>query len=691
MTTEAQARHSFRVGVDIGGTFTDVQVLNETTGAVFEFKSPTTPANPAIGLIDALNGAARAYGFDVEQVGLILHGTTIATNAVLEYKLAAGALLTTAGFEDVLEIGRHGRQDTYGLYAENRRLLIERSRRFGVRERIDAGGTVVTALNESDVRDVARKLRVLGIETVAVCLLNACANPAHERRVRDILRAENPNLLVSLSTEICPEMREYERSSTTVLNALLMPIVRGYASKLRDALRAGGVTANVLLVQSNAGTTSVENAAEQPVRLLLSGPCGGTLALERLARELGEPHLIGIDVGGTSSDIAVIENGRSAMVTEGTIDGCPVRLPMVELRTIGAGGGSIAWIDAGGRVRVGPKSAGAVPGPACYGRGGAEPTLTDCNVVLGRIDPGAFLGGAMRLEPDLARKALLSSLCEQLGLGVEEAAEGVIAIAVSHMSAALRLSLFERGLDPADFALVSFGGAGGLMAAMMAEELGIPRVIFPRWASTLSASGFLSADICYNSARARLLEAAPAAVDAVADLMNDLLAQAAGVLDADEVASEQRKFDFSLDLRYRGRGSELTVPIVHPIDAGGLQKALAAFHDFHQQRFAFADPQAAVEIVTVRLASYGLLAKPVPQAFQPQTSSQRGAVESRSIFIAGSWQQVGIHARASLGVGQVITGPAVVEEEYTTLFLPAGWSLSSTATGDLLGRMERTQ
>jgi N-methylhydantoinase A len=686
-SVQVRSKSRYRVGVDIGGTFTDVQVLNEETGEVFEFKSPTTPSNPAIGLIDALNGAARAYGFDVQQIGLILHGTTIATNAVLEYKMASGALLTTAGFEDVLEIGRHARQDIYGLYAENRRLLIERSLRFGIGERIATDGAVLSPLNETDVRTCARKLAERGIETVAVCLLNACANSVHEKRVREILREENPDLLVSLSTEICPEMREYERSSTTALNALLMPIVRSYARNLRRALAAEQLSANVLLIQSNGGTTSIENAGEQPVRLLLSGPCGGTLALERLARELSEPHLIGIDVGGTSSDIAVIEHGRAAMVTEGTVDGCPVRLPMVDIRTIGAGGGSIAWIDGSGRVRVGPRSAGALPGPACYGRGGHEPTLTDCNVVLGRIDPGAFLGGTMKLEPELARTILGKNICDRLSVSVEEAAEGIVSIAVSHMAGALRLSLFERGLDPADFALVSFGGAGGLMAAMMAQELGIPTVIFPRGASTLSAAGFLSADICYTSARARLLDATPGSVSILAESTQDLLRQATGVLEADHVPAERRRFDFGLDLRYRGQGSELTLPVSYPIDGDALEAAIAAFHDLHEQRFAFAERGAPVEVVTIRLSAYGLLAKPAAQPFQRSSFAATG-LKTRPVFIDGAWMNARIYPRSCIGEHEAVEGPCIIEEGYTTIFLPAGWRVIAAATGDLLGHLE---
>ena len=504
-----------RAAIDIGGTFTDVQVLDERDGRRSEYKVPTTPQDPSIGLIEGIAGAARALGASPAEVKLVMHGTTIATNAVLERRFPDCALITTRGFEDVLEIGRHMRRDVYGLRAEERTLLLPRDRRFGVAERTAFDGRLLTQLDESEARALAGRIVTLGIKAVAVCLLHAYANGAHERRLREILLEADPALDVSLSSEVSPELREYERLSTTVLNALLMPAVRGYLAQLEGRLQQHSMAARLLIVQSNGGVCSAPMAAEQPVRLVLSGPSGGAMAVEQLAARLGMPNLVGIDMGGTSFDVVVVDAGRAAAVTEGSIDGVPVRLPMIEMRTIGTGGGSIAWIDRAGRLRVGPRSAGAQPGPACYGRGGEEATVTDANLVLGRIDTRRFAAGRMPLDTGRAREAIARKIGIPLGLELEEAAEGIVRISVANMAQAIRLSLYSRGLDPADFALVSFGGAGGLHAAEIAEEVGVGTVVYPLAAGTFSAFGILSSDIVHSLVRTRLL---PLGAGAVAPL-----------------------------------------------------------------------------------------------------------------------------------------------------------------------------
>ncbi len=460
-----------RIGVDIGGTFTDLQVLDEHTGALHSLKTPTTPEDPSAGLMTGLRQAASKYGFGLADIRLILHGTTIATNAVLERKLPRGVLLTTAGFRDVLEIGRHARRDVYGLKPVREEALIPRNRRIDVAERMRADGSVETALRPEAAAAALDAVARLEAETVAICLLHANANPAHERQLRDALLRARPDLPVSISSEISPEIREYERSSTTVLNALLIPVVRAYLDRLRQRLDESGVAARLLLVQSNGGVCSPELAAAQPARLLLSGPSGGAQAACQAARALGIPDLVGIDMGGTSFDVCVVRDGQASLMTQGEVDGLPVRLPMVEIRTIGAGGGSIAHALPGGRLTVGPQSAGSRPGPVCYGRGGAAPTVTDANLVLGRLDPAYFLGGAMALDLDGARAAM-AALGAALGLGADAAAEGVIDLTDASLASAIRLSLFEKGLDPRRFSLLSFGGAGGLHAIPVAERVG---------------------------------------------------------------------------------------------------------------------------------------------------------------------------------------------------------------------------
>lgn len=672
-------RPALRIAVDIGGTFTDLEVFEPATGTARAFKVPTTPEDPSIGLMEAIDGAAERFGFAAEDVSFLLHGTTIATNAVLTRSLPEGALIATAGFEDVLEIGRHARRDVYGLKPEPRALLVPRRRRFGVRERIGADGAVVEPLDPAGIDTVLERIRTEGIRVVAVALLHAYANPAHERQVRDRLLAADPALMVSCSHEVSPEIREFERTSTTVLNALLMPVVRGYLDRLDARRRARGLRAPLYLVQSNGGATAPESAGIAPAKLLLSGPAGGVLAAERVAADLGRANVIAVDMGGTSYDISLIQDGRRATVTQGEVDGLPVRLPMVDMRTIGAGGGSIVFVDEGGRLNVGPRSAGARPGPVCYRRGGTEPTVTDANVVLGRLDPETFLGGALPLDVEGARAALEARVAAPLGRSVEDMAEGVLAVVVSKLATAIRLSLFERGLDPRDFALMSFGGAGGLHAAEVAEELGIDQVIFPRNPSTFSAHGILMSDVVHDFARTSLLPLGPGAGEAIAAIAAELRGEGERRLEADGIAPEARHFALSADMRYRGQAFELVVPVPDgAVDPSGLA---ADFHVLHRQRFSFDDPAETVEVVTLRLSAVGRLGELREAALMPGRPPLPRAV--RPFYIAGAWRKVPFYAQLDLGRGTRLEGPAVIEQSYTTMVVPEGWSARVTETGHI--------
>jgi N-methylhydantoinase A len=672
-------RPALRIAVDIGGTFTDLEVFEPATGTAWAFKVPTTPEDPSIGLMDAIDGAAERFGFAVEDVSFLLHGTTIATNAVLTRNLPEGALITTAGFEDVLEIGRHARHDVYGLRPEPRALLVPRRRRFGVQERIGADGAVIKPLDPTGIDAALERIRTDGIRVVAVALLHAYANPAHERLVRDRLLAADPNLMVSCSHEVSPEIREFERTSTTVLNALLMPVVRGYLDRLDARRRGRGLRAPLYLVQSNGGATSPESAGIAPAKLLLSGPAGGVLAAERVAAELGQANVVAVDMGGTSYDISLIQDGRRATVTQGEVDGLPVRLPMVDMRTIGAGGGSIVFVDEGGRLNVGPRSAGAQPGPVCYRRGGFEPTVTDANVVLGRLDPETFLGGALPLDVEGARAALETRVAAPLGRSVEDMAEGVLAVVVSKLATAIRLSLFERGLDPRDFVLMSFGGAGGLHAAEVAEELGINRVIFPRNPSTFSAHGILMSDVVHDFARTSILPLSPATGDAIASIAAELRREGERRLEADGILPAARRFTLSADMRYRGQAFELVVPIP---DGTIEPSSLAAdFHALHRQRFSFDDPDETVEVVTLRLSAVGGLGELREAALMSGSLPHPRAV--RPFYTAGAWRQVPFYAQLDLGRGARLEGPTVIEQSYTTMIVPEGWSVSLTETGHI--------
>ena len=675
---------TLRAAVDIGGTFTDVQMLDETDGRLFEFKVPTTPADPAIGLLEGIAGAARAMGRPIEALKLLMHGTTIATNAVLERRFDECALITTKGFEDVLEIGRHMRRDVYGLQAEQRTLLLPRTRRFGVTERIAFDGSVLTPLDEEEARSISARIAALGIKAVAVCGLHAYANPVHEERLRELLLAQDSAIHVSLSSEVSPEIREYERLSTTVLNALLMPVVRGYMAKLERALHERCPAARPLLVQSNGGVCGTRLAGAHPVGLILSGPAGGARAVEETSRRLGLPNLVGMDMGGTSFDVVVVQDGRCGMATEGSIDGLPVRLPMIELRTIGTGGGSVAWIDDTGRMRVGPRSAGAQPGPACYGRGGERATVTDANLVLGRIDPLRFAGGTVRLDESLARAAIERTIADPLALSMEEAAAGIVAIGNANMAQAIRLSLYERGLDPVDFAIVSFGGAGGLHAAELAQDVGSPTVIYPRAAGTFSALGILYSDIVHDRVRTRVHVLGPSTLAWMSGQAGELQAEAEALLAGDGVAGPHRHLAFAVDLRYRGQGYEITVPSrAAPHDDATLADVAARFHDMHEQRFAHADRAAPLEVVALRVTATGLLPKPALAPFSPTNGHATGVTR---VFADGTWQQVRVYERAGIGTEVEIEGPALIAEAYSTIFLPGGWHIRAASTGDLVAR-----
>lgn len=673
---------TIRIGVDIGGTFTDLQILDEQTGRHGSVKTPTTPEDPSIGLMAGIDEAARRFGFTLAEVGLLLHGTTIATNAVLERKLPRGVLLATAGFRDVLEIGRHARRDIYGLRQHRVEPLIPRERRVGVAERMRADGSVEQPLSPAALDHAVSAVRELDAETVAISLLHATVNPAHERALREHILRAFPDLPVSLSSEVSAEIREYERTSTTVLNALLVPVVRGYLARLEQRMAERGLAARLLLVQSNGGVCSASVAAAQPVRLLLSGPSGGVLAASRLAARLGLDSVVGVDMGGTSFDVSVIDGGRVTQMMQGEVDGLPVRLPMVEIRTIGSGGGSIATVDGAGRFTVGPHSAGARPGPACYGRGGTRPTVTDANLALGRLDGAYFLGGALPLDADAARAALRTEVAEPLGLDPDQAAAGVITLTNTGLAAAIRLSLFEKGLDPRGFSMLSFGGAGGLHAIEVADELGITQVVFPADASTFSAGGILGSSIVHDLASSRLLPATAASLPELARAAIALRDQGQGLLASDGVPGDQQVLDLAADMRYRGQAFELVVPWAGTVDAAGLDAAVTAFHDMHRQRFSYSNPADPVDIVTMRFSATGRLPAPAPGRSDAPAVENRPS--HRRLVHLGRWRNVDVVHRSQ--ITHPIAGPLLIEEDYTTVLVTEDWTCEPGPDGALIAR-----
>ncbi len=678
-----QLRQGFRLAIDIGGTFTDLECVDVATGRTGSFKTPTTPEDFSTGFMNAISGAAERFGFSPGDIRLIMHGTTIATNAVLTRDLPPGALITTAGFEDVLEIGRHARKDVYGLRPEARAVLAPRRRRFGVRERIGANGEIVAPLDAASVDACIDRLIGSGAEAAAIALINAYLNPAHEIAIRDRLAMRCPSLAVSCSHEVSPEIREFERTATTMLNALLIPRVRAYVDRLTARLGAAGITAPLYLVQSNGGAATPDNAARTPVKLLLSGPSGGVLASETLSKALALPNVVGVDMGGTSYDVALIQDNHRASIAQGEIDGLPVRVPMVEMRTIGAGGGSIARVE-NGRLHVGPASAGAHPGPACYGRGGVAPTTTDANLVLGRLDAAGFMRGAFPLDRQAAVDAMGRWVGDPLGLSVEAAAEGVLRVVTAKLAGAIKLSLFERGLDPRDFALLSFGGAGGLHAVEVAEELSIREVVFPRDPSTFSAHGILMSDIVHDIARSRLTPLTEGAAAALAPIIAEMRAEGRRMLIADGLSGDAMRLKLSADLRYRGQAFELMLPMPDDtIDDSAIADLAGRFHDAHLARFAFDDRRETVELVTLRLAAVGALGA-VNGAGERTTEDVKA--RRRPVWSAGRWQETPVIRQDSLGARAMVDGPAIIEQDYTSLLIAAGWRLTATEAGDLIAR-----
>ncbi|MCC6168046.1 MAG: hydantoinase/oxoprolinase family protein [Caldilineaceae bacterium] len=653
------------VGVDVGGTFTDFVLLDGDGLRVH--KAPTTPDDQSRAILDGL----AALGVTQAE---IVHGMTVATNALLERRGARTALITTAGFADVLVIGRQNRPHLYRLSQTRPAPLVADAWRLEVPERLDANGDVLEALDEAAVAALGEKLAASDIESLALALLFAFRNPVHEERAAAILAAACPDLPISLSSAILPEYREVERTATTVINAYVQPLVGRYLARLARAL-AGS---RVRILQSNGGAIGLDQAAAQPVRLVLSGPAGGVVgafAVARQALDDAAPPIITLDMGGTSTDVALCPGAIPASA-ESAIGDLPLRLPVIDIHTVGAGGGSIAAVDAGGGLRVGPASAGALPGPACYGRGGTEPTVTDANLVLGRLDPQGFLGGRGDLQLDVAAaRAVMARLGDRLGLSPEAAALGVVRIANATMERALRRVSVERGYDPRRFCLLPFGGAGPLHACDLAAALEIRRILAPPIPGVLSAYGMLVADVAYDLAQTVLGPATdyqtdPAPLQAV---YADLAGRAAAVLAQESIAAPQ--IAASLDLRYRGQSYELAVPLALPITPDALAVAVTTFHQVHAQRYGYAMAGEPVEVVTLRVRGHAPGAQPALPTYPPAGADARAAqVGEHAIWFSPDAPPAApVYARDRLAAGNRFAGPALVLQYDATVVVAPGW------------------
>ncbi|MGE4047774.1 MAG: hydantoinase/oxoprolinase family protein [Acetobacteraceae bacterium] len=667
------------IGIDIGGTFTDV-VCRLDDGSTRITKIPTTRGDPSRAVLAALEMAARDWGVDPSGIGRFAHGTTVATNAVLERKGARIGLITTEGFRDVLEIGRQMRHQMYDLVLKSETPVFLAPGRFRkeVRERLDAAGHVLILLDEDGVRQTVADLLVQDVRAIAVSLIFSFLNAAHERRIRDIIAAMAPGMPVSLSSDVDPAFREYERTCVTAFDAYIKPVVADYLANMERGLQAAGVMVPLQVMQSRGGLASSTIARQRPVRLFLSGPAAGVVGGVEAGKAAGYRDLITVDIGGTSCDIALVTDGTPLIRGEGLIDGYTVRVPMVDVTAIGAGGGSIAWLDGAGSLRVGPHSAGSEPGPACYGRGGTQPTVTDASVVLGYIDPGNFAGGTLRLRPDLAHVATRTVIAEPLGMSVEQASLGIHRVLNAQMAEAIRLVSIGRGIDPRGYALLPLGGGGPMHGCALAEELGISTIIVPAHPGVLSAAGLLGSAVEHEVAAAFPRPLADLDSMAMDSALRDLDERCGALMRADGVsASEIQHF---ADVCYIGQSYHLEVPLASREQAAIYDAFLAA----HARVYGHSTqvPAKIVNLRTVHRSASGSVATGAASRAAPRPPEQR------TIHIAGGSVDAAIWQRDSFTADTRVPGPAIIEQADTTTLVEPGWT-ARLGSGDAL-ILERT-
>jgi N-methylhydantoinase A len=666
----------WRVGVDSGGTFTDVCLFDEEQGRVEVWKVPSTPDDPSRGIAQGVEEGLRRVAPDAGDrpaagVAYFGHGTTVATNALIQHRGVRTGLITTEGFRDLLEIGRQKRPDLYDIQVDKPPTLVPRDLRLEVPERVLHTGEVATTLDEEAVRAAARRLKAAGVKAVAVSFLYGFVRPEHEKRALAILREELPDAFLSAGHEIAPEFREFERLSTVVLNAYLGPVMARYIERLSPRLEALGLATAPHLTQSNGGVIGFATAAAMPVRTVLSGPSTGVVGAQAIGRAAGVPDLITFDMGGTSTDVALLQDGQCKLASEATVHGYPIKAPMLDIHTVGAGGGSIAYIDAGGLLKVGPRSCGADPGPVCYDRGNREPAVTDANVVLRILNPEHLLGGRMKIRRALAVEAV-QGLADRLKLGLMETAQGILSVVTANMARAIRVISVQRGHDPRNYTLMAFGGAGPLHAARLARELDMRRVLVPANPGILCAMGLLLTDLRADFAVTRLLPAKDEAAAELADGFAALATQAERWFEQEGIAADERKLTRTVDMRYHGQNYELGIPL---LDGATMATLAGLFAEAHRQRYGFATDEDPVEIVTLRLEANGVVQKADLKAHSEAGPDASGAIaHHRDVWLAEAkgFVSTPIYARERLQPGNRFAGPAIVEQMDATTLVPPG-------------------
>lgn len=656
----------YQLAVDVGGTFTDVFIFDELTKKISVTKVSSTPHNPAEGI---LAGIAQA-NIETKDIHLFSHGTTVGLNALITRNLPKTALITTKGFRDVPEIRRGTKLDLWDTYKDVAPPYIKRRDRFEVEERVDYTGKVIAKLNKEEAKNLARILKKRGVESVAISFINAYTNGENEMIMKEILQKEIPNIFICTSSETLPEMFEHERTSTTIVNAVLGPILNTYIQNLTHEMRAKGYKGDVLVLHSGGGVMTSETVPKYAARLASSGIAAGAIAGSYIAKLCGYQNAIGLDMGGTSTDISLMYNGDLRITKDWCIEyGYPIGFPSIEILTIGAGGGSLAWVDAGGSLRNGPQSAGADPGPACYMKGGYEPTNTDANVLLGRLNT-ELLNGKLILNKDASRQVIHEKIAEHFELSDEEAANSIIKVADANMCDALRLISIRRGYDPRDFALVVFGGAGALHGAYLAKEMEIPTVIVPPFPGITSAMGCLLVDVRHDISKTYLINAASVTSEDLESKFMEMEKEAVELLSSEGIEPKNMNLIRYLDMRYLGQWRSLEVPAERPITS--LEQTLERFHQEHQREFAFSNKEQGVEIYGLRVAAIGMAPKPNLPTYEPVGILKDALIEHRDVYFeeAGGFVKTPIYSRDKVPVLSEIFGPAIVEQMDSTTVIP---------------------
>ncbi|MFA1820129.1 hydantoinase/oxoprolinase family protein [Virgibacillus oceani] len=677
----------YRLGIDTGGTFTDIALLDEKSGSFFVDKVPSTPHNPSEAVINGIHRILKKRGIDEKDIAYFIHGSTVATNALLEKKGAKTALITTKGFQDVLEIGRQSRPKLYDIRARNPEPLVSRQYRFEVDERVLFSGEVLTSLQEEQVRDIGIKMQNEGIEAVAVCLMNSYVNDTHEKMIKEILE-EFTGFYVTISSEVLPEYKEYERTSTIVSNAYVMPKMQGYIKHLEDSLEEMEIPSELYVMQSNGGIIKAETAREVPVRTLLSGPAGGSVTGTLLTEMTQFENIITIDMGGTSLDTSLIKDGKAQHTTLSKVGEYPIKMPMVDMHTIGSGGGSLAWIDSGGALRVGPESASSNPGPVCYNLGGTELTVTDANVILGRLNPKYLLGGEMEINLDKARKLMEEKIAQPLGMSIEEAAIGILKVVNANIVRGIRVISLEKGHDPRDFSLVAFGGAGPGHAVDLGMEIGSKQVIIPRHPGVACAVGMLTADVRHDYVRTMVTTIAALDLNTLKAAVDDLWTESVDQLQHEGFSLDENIIlQGYLDLRYIHQAYEISVPVdINNIGMKNIEDSIVRFHQMHESMYGFSREEEEVELVNIRLVATGKFEK---VNFEGESNFSKGQAEAesdekRKVFFDDQFISTPVYKRESLLEGEMIIGPAIIEQLDSTIVIYPLQEAALDAFGNLI-------